>query len=95
MSHPFDLNITDLEALEIVFEDELTDEEAERVGGGSFRCGTPRFTTRSIGEEGGWCGTPNPFPKPQPPEATTLALGEEGGDVYTSLATGEEGGFCW
>jgi hypothetical protein len=92
MSHPFDLNPADLETIELEFVEELTDEQAEQVdgsGSGMRKCGTPTATTKAIGEEGGWCGTP----VPKPPEATTLALGEEGGDVYTTLALGEEGGF--
>lgn len=27
--------------------------------------------------------------------ATTMALGEEGGDIYTTMAVGEEGGSCY
>lgn len=26
---------------------------------------------------------------------TTMALGEEGGDIYTTMAVGEEGGACY
>jgi hypothetical protein len=100
-SHPFNLSLPDLEDLDINFQDELTDDEAEQVGGGVFRCGTPPgtgATTRALGEEGGYWGPAIDMPpvgggKPeQPPQATTLAIGEEGGDVMTTMALGEEGG---
>jgi len=96
MGHPFNLDISDLEALEIGSEVELTDEEASLVGGG-------RMTTMALGEEGG-SRLPS-FLRLQsidPPmttmaegeeggDATTMALGEEGGDM-TTMALGEEGG---
>lgn len=34
MSHPFDLNLSDLEAIEIDFGEELTDREAAQISGG-------------------------------------------------------------
>lgn len=102
MRHPFDLNDSELEALDLDFEEELTEEEAAQVGGGLS------LTTLALGEEGGGfpkpipCDPPLPFPKPiplpepepHPPIATTKALGEEGGDDFpvTTLAIGEEGG---
>ena len=93
MNHPFNLNLSDLEAVDLDFEEQLSVEEAEKVGGGTI------FTTLALGEEGG-CYPPiikDPcYPRPpikwplpcelpidppgEPPEVTTLALGEEGGD---------------
>lgn len=97
MSHPFDLNPFELETMELDFEQQLTDEEAARVGGGQTT-----YTTLALGEEGGdYCYSPKPQPLkprpfPAPPEVTTKALGEEGGDpdppIFTTLALGEEGG---
>ncbi|MEG3898438.1 MULTISPECIES: hypothetical protein [unclassified Microcoleus] len=90
MNHPFDLDIADLEAIDLDFEETLSDEEAARIGGGIMA------TTLAIGEEGGGIqciSAPCPgseggggFP-PQPipihPPVTTLAIGEEGGGSYT------------
>ena len=105
MRHPFDLNDSELEALDLDFEEELTEEEAAQVGGG-----LSLYTTKALGEEGGDFPKPIPFdpphpfpfpkpipqpqPEPHPPIATTLAIGEEGGDdlPVTTLAIGEEGG---
>lgn len=99
MKHPFDLQLSDLEALDLDLEEQLTDEEAAQVGGG-----LKNYTTQALGEEGGDCPRPRPKPRPvkphKPPEATTFALGEEGGGpIYpicppevTTLALGEEGG---
>ena len=93
MNHPFDLDPAELEALDLDFEETLTDEEAADIGGGI------RYTTLALGEEGGsspvQCisapcpgsegggGFP-PFPGPRvfPPPVTTLAIGEEGGGPY-------------
>ncbi|MEG5037203.1 hypothetical protein [Microcoleus sp. AT3-D2] len=92
MNHPFDLDIADLEAIDLDFEETLTDEESTRIGGGI------RFTTLAIGEEGGGgpiqcISAPCPgseggggFPTPPhifDPPVTTLAIGEEGGEPYT------------
>ncbi|BAY20347.1 hypothetical protein NIES2100_00880 [Calothrix sp. NIES-2100] len=71
MQHPFALNLSDLEMIECDFEENLSEEEAVQVQGGTV------FTTLALGEEGG--------------EVTTKALNEEGGEV-TTLALGEEGG---
>lgn len=92
MSHPFELNLSDLESMELDFEEELTDEEAAKVGGGSGR-----VTTLALGEEGGSCRPKRPVVKrpitTKPPEVTTQAVGEEGGgNTFTTLAVGEEGG---
>ncbi|MEG4008363.1 hypothetical protein QUA41_22080 [Microcoleus sp. Pol11C1] len=91
MNHPFDLDIADLEAIDLDFEETLTDEESTRIGGGL------RATTLALGEEGGGgiqcISAPCPgseggggFPPPPPifdPPVTTLAIGEEGGGPYT------------
>ncbi|MEA5556766.1 hypothetical protein [Nodularia spumigena] len=102
MKHPFDLEITELQSLNLEFQ-EVTDKEAAEITGGL----TFPFTF-DLGANGG--GFPNPSPSSFqipassfqiPPftiggnggggQATTLAVGEEGGDV-TTLAVGEEGG---
>ena len=91
MNHPFDLDPAELEALDLDFEETLTDEEAAHVGGGI------RYTTLALGEEGG--GGPiecisAPCPgsegggagfavRPIDPPATTDAQGEEGGGPWT------------
>jgi hypothetical protein len=92
MLHPFNLDLSDLESLEIDSLQDLTDEEASLVGGGSA------LTTRNTSEEGGY---PDYFPRSFPGHfpfpgngggvSTSMAVGEEGGDAATK-ATGEEGG---
>jgi hypothetical protein len=74
MHHPFELKLSELEAIELNFEEELTNEEATKVTGGLL-------TTQALGEEGGciWPPTINPPINQKPPIYTTLALGEEGG----------------
>ena len=94
MRHPFDFTLTELDAIDLDFQEPLTDHEASHVGGGLT------YTTLALGEEGG-SSRPYPIPHPrpskphprpiEPPTMTTMALGEEGGDV-TTLALGEEGG---
>jgi len=88
MCHPFDLNPSELDAIELDFVETLADQEAAQVSGGFS------VTTQALGEEGGDCWTSIPFKSPhkrlfeQPgkpiiidePIFTTLALGEEGGD---------------
>jgi hypothetical protein len=92
MQHPFNLNLDEIAAIDLEFLEELSEQESSQVDG------SLRYTTKALGEEGGFFPTPSPKPKPRPqpptppPEATTLALGEEGGEV-TTLAIGEEGGF--
>lgn len=107
MRHPFDLNAAELETIELDFAEEITAEEAAKVGGGLSIA-----TTRAFGEEGG-CDYPVKPIKPIEPIFTTLALGEEGGWCptptptpipeplpikppieVTTLAIGEEGGEC-
>lgn len=89
MNHPFDLTLADLEAIDIDFVD-LTDEEAAKIGGASRG---NKVTTLALGEEGGRYSPAKPIDRPpgKPPEYTTLAVGEEGGE-FTTLAIGEEGG---
>lgn len=88
MNHPFDLDAADLEAMDLDFEEQLTDEQAAQVGGGL------KVTTLALGEEGGGIvcisapcpgseGGESPHPIPTEPPMTTLALGEEGGGPYT------------
>lgn len=104
MRHPFDFTLTELDAIDLDFQENLTDHEASQVGGGLT------YTTLAVGEEGG-SSRPYPIPHPrpnprpsEPPTMTTLALGEEGGDPgwtkalhetggdVTTYAVGEEGG---
>ncbi|MDB9373142.1 hypothetical protein [Nodularia sphaerocarpa] len=77
MKHPFDLGTTDLDSLNLAAQD-LTDEEAAKVTGG-LQVG---FPIPFIGFDVNF---------PILSIATTLAVGEEGGEV-TTLAVGEEGG---
>lgn len=65
LNHPFALDISDLEDLNLEFE-QLTDEETAQIGGGEAMA-----TTMAVGEEGGNIGGDIP--------ATTKAVGEEGG----------------
>ena len=96
MSHPFDLDPSDLAAVDLDFEEQLTPEESAQVGGGLTIA-----TTEAVGEEGGFKPYPLPLPKPipfpkpirpiKPPEATTKALGEEGGGPIYTKALWENG----
>jgi hypothetical protein len=92
MRHPFDLDPSELEALQLDVVEELTDEEAANIGGGRS------FTTRALGEEGGGDVTTLALGE-EGGGVTTRALGEEGGvtppekpPIATTLALGEEGG---
>lgn len=94
MSHPFALNPVELEHLDLDFEQSLTDEEAEQFGAGltittqalgeEGGCQPPPIPAHPPGPI--VCVTapclPYPWPHPWPPIATTLAIGEEGGDTY-------------
>ena len=71
MRHPFELDLSDLENVQLDVEQDLTPEEAGKVTGGLIA------TTMALGEEGGR-GFP---PRPIPPIYTTLAIGEEGGGL--------------
>ena len=94
MNHPFDLDPAELEAMDLDFEETLTDEQAAHIGGGIG------LTTMALGEEGGSApiqcisapcpgseggGGGFPFPPPPPfdPPMTTDAIGEEGGGYWT------------
>ena len=83
MNHPFALELSDLEAVDLDFEENLTDEAAAEVGGG--------YRWSPIIKDPRYLGLPIKYP---PTQVTTLALGEEGGSPppYTTLALGEEGG---
>ncbi|MEG3954422.1 hypothetical protein [Microcoleus sp. herbarium2] len=107
MNHPFDLDPAELEAMDLDFEETLTEEEAAHVGGGI------RYTTLAVGEEGGGgpiqcISAPCPgseggggFPVPPPPfipfdpPATTLAIGEEGGGYTKAWFEGGGGPIYW
>ena len=76
MRHPFELEISDLETVNLNTEEELTGEEATQVTGGLVS------TTRALGEEGGCIWPPIIKPPIKPPTVTTMALGEEGGCLW-------------
>lgn len=104
MHHPFALNLTDLESLNLNFVDEITMEEAARVNGGNkeltdcyvtgtlgigVRCTDPKAAIKPIDDQS--------LKKPKtpgkiPPEATTQVVGEGGDTTLTTQAVGEEGG---
>ncbi len=89
MSHPFELKISDLKAIELNFEKQLTDEEASTVHGGFHA--TTNYATITIGEageEGGGHFTSEIFGEEG---GTTNRIGEEGGH-FTTESIGEEGG---
>ena len=99
MSHPFDLDLKALTALDLDAVDPITDDQAASIQGGSA---SQTLTAEGPGESG------------ESGNVTTLALGEEGGTydfppinfpgggpspypsedepVFTTLALGEEGG---
>ncbi len=106
MSHPFELDPAELEAMELDFEEQLTDEETAQVSGGrhaTIVC----ISAPCPGSEGGGDDPdyprPNPLPYPRPkplpyhypkpPELTTEALGEEGGDPVLTKALYETGEY--
>jgi len=79
MRHPFDLELSELEAVHANLQG-LTEAELAAIAGGRFDTTHALgeeggHTTQALGEEGGY---------------TTKALGEEGG--YTTQALGEVGG---
>lgn len=102
MNHPFDLDPAELEAMDLDFEETLTDEEAAHIGGAI------RYTTMAIGEEGGGgpiqcISAPCPgseggggFPVgPIDDWATTHAIGEEGGGWTQAWFEGGGGPIYW
>lgn len=77
MDHPFALEISDLEAFELEYEEHLTIENAVQVEGGILPGGC---VLTKAWHEGGYFPPICPPIKPIcPPTVTTLALGEEGG----------------
>jgi hypothetical protein len=107
MNHPFDLDPADLEAMDLDFEEPLTDEEAAHVGGGimatSMMVGEEGggVTSMMVGEEGGGVtsmmvgeegGGYPPKPIPIEPPMTTMAIREEGGGYYTKALLEGGGG---
>ncbi len=98
MSHPFELDPAELEAMELDFEEQLTDEETAQVSGGrhaTIVC----ISAPCPGSEGGgdepdypW-PKPLPYPYPKPPEVTTKAFREEGGDPVFTKALHETGEY--
>ena len=91
MRHPFDLDRSELAAIDLNFEETLTDEEAQQVEGGwgIFPHKPPHYLGPPIKRPPSGIIKPPPHPyypikppihpSPQPPMVTTLALGEEGG----------------
>jgi hypothetical protein len=81
MKHPFDLESSTLQTLDLDFLEPLTKEETQSLNGANMK-----VTTKALGEEG---GTKSPLlsllsrlsrvSKPPKSKSTTLALGEEGG----------------
>jgi len=104
MNHPFDLDPAELEAMDLDFEEMLTEEEAAHIGGGIS------YTTMALGEGGGGpvqcisapCpgsegGGGFPFPRPRvfDPPASTDAIGEEGGGWTQAWFEGGGGPIYW
>ena len=104
MNHPFDLDPAELEAMDLDFEETLTEEEAAHIGGGS------RYTTMVLGEGGdgpvqcisapcpgseGGEGFPFPRPRVFDPPASTDAIGEEGGGWTQAWFEGGGGPIYW
>lgn len=87
MRHPFDLNSTELEDLDLNFEEPLTDDEAQQVGGG-WGCFWPIKPPI--------CIDPPIYIEPPikwPPDCEIEPLPPKyPGPIYTTLALGEEGG---
>lgn len=79
MHHPFSLELSDLETIDLDFQEILPMTDAEKVGGGLGKA-----TTLALGEEGGYSrppiyAPPRGLPNFNRDEVTTMALGEEGG----------------
>jgi hypothetical protein len=95
MNHPFALNLSDLETVDLEFEEHLNSETDAQIEGGMRTCGTPvpGCYTDACNEGGGYGYPPFPgpcyeppkppcyYPMPKPPVCTTMAYGEEGGCV--------------
>lgn len=88
MTHPFALNLSDLETVDLDFQEDLTSDQGDQIEGGILPGGC--VVTKAFYEGGGY-DCPPPYykppveppcyypPSPKPPIYTTLALGEEGG----------------
>jgi hypothetical protein len=99
MRHPFDLSLDELLTQDLEFEEILTDDDSQIIGGRLLA-----MTLAFWKDNGQWRGRPypksTPYPRPisypKPPTVTTQALGEEGGSPFppevTTMALGEEGG---
>lgn len=81
MKHPFGMNSKQLKPVSDSLQ-ELDNSQVEHIAGGAS---TSTFTSWFQTTCRKWFGKPGN-------EITTLALGEEGGDMATTLAIGEEGG---
>lgn len=88
MNHPFNLSLSDLQAVEISVE-RLTDEEAGKVLGG---VGQNSTTGKKKWHKHATLNLKHPCKVKEEPVYTTLAIGEEGG-TFTTQAIGEEGGW--
>lgn len=106
MQHPFDLKQAELEAIDLNFEETLTDEEAQRVGGGRGypRIKDPRYLGPPIKFPPD-CEIDPPYPLPYPipfdppipfpdPKPIDLPIPPSPKDppMMTTMALGEEGG---
>lgn len=98
MSHPFELSPAELEAMDLDFEEQLTDDEIAHMSGG--RHSHPPIVCISApcpGSEGG-DAPDNPYPKPpfsypKPPFSYPKPpFSYPKPPVATTLAIGEEGG---
>jgi bacteriocin-like protein len=97
LTHPFALDISDLEDLKLNFAEQLTEEETAQISGG-IKKDEPIFTTLAVGEEGGvqCISAPCPgsengsrpphqsprYPKPPKPPVYTRAWHENGGCIF-------------
>jgi hypothetical protein len=97
MNHPFALELSDLESIDLEFEEYLTPEDATQVGGLTLATtkalgeegGTPPFDyyTKAWYEGGGWN-----YPPYYPPNYPPIKPPVDEPPIYTTLALGEEGG---
>ncbi len=97
MNHPFALELSDLESIDLEFEEYLNSEDATQVGGLTLA------TTKALGEEGGippsnyytkaWheSGGWN-YPPSYPPNHPPTKPPVDEPPIFTTLAIGEEGG---
>jgi hypothetical protein len=96
MRHPFDLKQAELKAIDLNFEETLTDEEAQQVGGGLQYCypiKPPHYLGPPIQLPPDCKITPLPLPLPEPCypiDPPSPPISKE--PIMTTLALGEEGG---